>query len=89
MDKLGFAEKFVLSVGLSVAFLMFVGLLINEVYYAVGYKTPLSTYSLMISFSLIMFGLLYLTYKRNFDIVILNDSPIDYVNDLIRNMFKG
>jgi len=65
LDKLGFAEKFVLSVGLSVAFLMFVGLLINEVYYAFEYKTPLLTHSLMISFSLVMFGLLYCTYIRN------------------------
>ena len=56
-----------LSVGLSVAFLMLVGLFINEVYYAVGYKTPLSTYSLMISFSLIILLLCYLIYKRNVD----------------------
>ncbi|ODS37368.1 hypothetical protein BEH94_07785 [Candidatus Altiarchaeales archaeon WOR_SM1_SCG] len=67
LDKPGFAEKFVLSVGLSVAFLMFAGLLINEVCYAFGYKTPLSTYSLTISFSLIVFGLPYLAYKRNRD----------------------
>ncbi|MEK6922871.1 MAG: hypothetical protein AABX08_03670 [Nanoarchaeota archaeon] len=26
-------------------------------------------------------------YKRNFDIIILNDSPMDYVNDLIAGMF--
>jgi len=69
LEKLGFTEKFVLSVGLSVAFLMFVGLIINEVYYAIGYKTPLSTYSLMISFSTIMFLMIFLimyqAYKRN------------------------
>ena len=86
MDNLGFTEKFVLSVGLSVAFLMLAGLLTNEVYYAVGYKTPLSTYSLMISFSLIMFGLLYWTYRRdsskNFKI-----PEMDFKNEVEKLMF--
>ena len=67
LNKMGFIENFVLSVGLSVSFLMFGGLFMNEVYYAIGYKTPLSTYSLTISFTVAMFGLCYWAYKRNPD----------------------
>lgn len=71
LEKPGFTEKFVLSIGLSVAFLMFIGLIINQAYYALGYITPLSTYSLMISFSVIMFLMIFLimyqAYKRNND----------------------
>ena len=65
LDELKTIEKFVLSVGLGVAFLMFTGLFINNVYHAFGYKTPLSTYSLMISFSIILFLLIFFAYKRN------------------------
>jgi len=65
LDRLGFVGKFVLSVGLSVVFLMFAGLFINEVYFLVGYSTPLSPLSLMISFSVILFLLIFFSYKRN------------------------
>lgn len=65
LNEMEFLEKFVLSVGLSISFLMFAGLFINEVYYALGYKNPLATYSLMISFNVIMLGLCYWAYKRN------------------------
>ena len=65
LNKLGVTEKIVLAVGLSVAFLMFAGAFINNVYYALGYKTPLSSYSLTISFSIILLLLLFFAYKRN------------------------
>ena len=52
LDKLEFTEKFVLSVGLSVSFLMFFGLLINNLSLYMGYETPLATIPLLISFNI-------------------------------------
>ena len=65
LDRLGSVSKFVLYVGLSATFLMFAGLFINELYFLVGYSTPLSMLSLMISFSIILFLLIFFSYKRN------------------------
>jgi len=50
-DKLDMADKFVLSVGLSISFIMGVGILINTLYPRFGYETPLSLISLLISFT--------------------------------------
>ena len=65
LDKLGLAEKIVLTIGISIAFLMFVGVGINFAYFSLGYKTPLSVISLVLSFSAILAGLCILAYKRN------------------------
>lgn len=63
LHRLGLLEKIVLSIGLSVSFLIFGGLLINNLYY--GYHTPLSTVSLLISFSVMLIALLIVGYKTN------------------------
>ena len=52
LNKIGSTEKFVLSVGLSVSFLMFFGLLINNLSLYFGYETPLAAIPLLISFNL-------------------------------------
>jgi uncharacterized membrane protein len=52
LNKMGSTEKFVLSVGLSVSFLMFFGLLVNNLSLYFGYETPLATIPLLISFNL-------------------------------------
>lgn len=65
LNKLELTEKFVLSVGLSLFFSMFFGLLINWLYFELGYATPLSTNSLVISFSIILFILCIIAYKTN------------------------
>ena len=52
LDKLGYTEKFVMSVGLSVSFLMLFGLMINNLSLALGYETPLATIPLLISFNI-------------------------------------
>jgi len=57
LNKLGFTEKFVLSVGLSVSFLMLFGLLVNNMSLYFGYETPLTTIPLLISFNLAFIGL--------------------------------
>ena len=51
LNKIGSTEKVVLSVGLSISFLMFFGLLINNLSLNLGYETPLATIPLLISFN--------------------------------------
>ena len=69
LNKLKPAVIVVLSVGVSVAILMFFGLLINQVYFALGYETPLSTVSTVASFStlVIILGIIaFMTNKGTF-----------------------
>ena len=63
LDKIGLTEKFVLSVGLSVSFLMFFGLLINNLSLNLGYETPLATVPLLILFNLAFIVLAIIGYK--------------------------
>jgi len=65
LNRLGLVEKIVLSVGLSVAFSMFFGLALNSLLHAVGYAKPLSTASLLISFSTATIILAVIAYIRN------------------------
>jgi uncharacterized membrane protein len=53
LDKLENTEKFVLSVGLSISFLMLFGLLINYVLFYLGYEKPLSCTPLLIFIDLL------------------------------------
>jgi len=68
LNRLGLIEKIVLSVGLSVAFLMLFGLALNGSLLAIGYTKPLSTASLLISFSTATIILAVISYIRNKDI---------------------
>ena len=65
LNKIGSTEKLVLSVGLSVSFLMFFGLLLNNSLLSLGYETPLSTIPLLISFNLAFIVLAAIGYKVN------------------------
>ncbi|MCL0097958.1 DUF2206 domain-containing protein, partial [Dehalococcoidia bacterium] len=67
LNKIGLTEKFVLSVGLSISFLIFAGLFINTIFPFFGYDRPLTTNSLLISFSVIILILLVIAYLRNRD----------------------
>ena len=67
LNKLGFLEKFILVWGLSISFLMFFGLVLNNVSLAIGYLTPLSINSLLISFNIATFILAFIGYKMNKD----------------------
>ncbi len=67
LNRLRLTETIVLSAGLSLACLMFFGLLINWAYFGLGYATPLSTTSLVASFSLLVVILDIIGYQRNKD----------------------
>jgi len=70
LDRLPLTEKIILSVGLSISFLMFFGLILNSALFALGYPTPLSTTPLIISFSVILLVLGLIAYKRNGDLAL-------------------
>ena len=65
LNKIGSTEKFVLSVGLSISFLMFFGLLLNNLSLSFGYETPLSTIPLLISFNTAIIALAIIGYRLN------------------------
>jgi uncharacterized membrane protein len=65
LNNIALPEKFVLSLGLSVSFLMFAGLFINTALPFLGYDRPLSTNSVLISFSVIIVILAIIAYLRN------------------------
>lgn len=69
LNKLGFTEKFVLSIGLSISFLMFFGLLINNLSLSLGYETPLATIPLLILFNIAFIVLVIIGYKINKNVV--------------------
>ena len=67
LNKIGFLERFSLSLGLSISFLMFFGLFINTLYPTLGISKPLSTLSLIISVNIVLMILCILGYKMNRD----------------------
>jgi uncharacterized membrane protein len=58
-------DTILFSVGLSVAFLMFVGFVINELFLALGVPMPLSTIPLEITLSFLTLFLFYVGYRRD------------------------
>lgn len=74
---LGRLEIVLYSVGLSLAFLMFVGLSINALYPLIGIAKPLSTFSLTITLSILVLVLWALSYKRG--------TNISYADEAISN----
>ena len=63
--RIDFAKSVLLAVGLSIFLLMFGGLSINWIYPLFGYGTPLSTVSIVISFSVILVILSVVAYLRD------------------------
>jgi uncharacterized membrane protein len=63
LNKIDFLEKFILTWGLSISFLMFFGLIINSLSLSFGYETPLSTISLLISFNIALIISAIIGYK--------------------------
>ena len=65
LGRLSLVEKIVISAGLSISLVMFVGLLINTIYPLLGYNTPLNTNSVLVSFSVCTLILTIIAYLRN------------------------
>ena len=75
LNRIGTAEKFVLSVGLSISFLMFFGLLLNSLLFSLGYNTPLSTTAILISFNLAFVAFGIVSYR-------INKTPITFLQNV-------
>jgi len=65
LNNLGLTEKLVLTVGLSISFLMLAGLFINTVLPLLGYDQPLTIKPLMLSLGIILLILTIVAYFRN------------------------
>ena len=65
LNKMDFLEKFILSWGISISFLLFFGLLLNNLSLSLGYETPLSTIPLLIAFNLTFIVLAIAGYNTN------------------------
>ena len=63
--RLGTVETLLYSVGLSLTFNMFLGLLINTAYPFIGISNPLSTYPIVITWAIVLGILCFLAYKRD------------------------
>ena len=63
LDKIDFTEKIVLSVGLSISFLMFFGLLVNNLSLSLGYLTPFSTITILVALTLALITLAIIGQK--------------------------
>jgi len=65
LHNLGILKTLLYSLGLSIAFLMILGLFVNIVYYSVGMAHPLSTWPLIITIILVLSLLAFLSYIRD------------------------
>jgi uncharacterized membrane protein len=73
LNRLDFLKKFVLWIGLSITFLIFVGLILNSLYPLIA--EPLALNSVLLSFNIILLALAFLAYERN-----KNDFTINTIN---------
>jgi len=62
LNKIDFLEKFILIWGLSISFIIFFGLLINNLLFRFGYKTPLATIPILILFNIAFIILVVIGY---------------------------
>lgn len=65
LNRLTLVEKFVLSVGLSISFLMLAGLLFSFLYPLLGFNAPLSTTPLLISLTICNLALIIIVHVKN------------------------
>jgi len=83
LHKLGSTKTFLFSIGLSVAFIMLIGLLMNTIYPYIGIAKPLSTVPLIATLSIAMLVLCTLSYIRDKDF-----SKPDYI-DISRTLLTA
>jgi uncharacterized membrane protein len=62
LEKLILIENLVLTIGMSLSFIMLFGLIFNISLLSIGYKTPLSKSTLLIGFDLIYILLIIFKY---------------------------
>ena len=65
LNKIGSTEKFILVWGISISFLLFFGLLINNLLFGLDYEKPLATIPLLIAFNIAFIVLAIVGHKIN------------------------
>ena len=65
LKEISFLDTILFSVGLSIAFVMFMGLLVNELYVILGLSQPLSVIPLTVAISAFTLAIFFIDYKRN------------------------
>jgi uncharacterized membrane protein len=65
LKEISFLDTILFSVGLSIVSVMFVGLLVNELYLYLGLSQPLSTIPLMVAISVFTLTLFFFEYRRD------------------------
>lgn len=78
LENLDGLEKFLLSVGFSIAFLMIGGLLINEIGFALGISEPLSLLPLLIILNVFIFIGAFVVYLRSDDVTFLDTKNLSF-----------
>ena len=76
-------DKILLSIGLSISFLMFIGLIINELYPLFGITTPLSLFSLYGTIAIIQIILLLINFKSDYPD---NNYSLPTVNEILQTL---
>ncbi len=65
LKEISFLDSILFSVGLSIAFVMFMGLLVNELYLFLGFSQPLSTVPLTVAISVFTLAVFFVEYRRD------------------------
>jgi uncharacterized membrane protein len=65
LKEISVLDTILFSVGLSIAFLMFMGLIVNELYVILGYSQPLSTIPLTVAISAFTLTVFFIEYRRD------------------------
>lgn len=85
IDKLGTIDFILYSVGISLSFIMFVGMFINIAYPYIGILNPISIIPLLLTFNLITFLLHFLCFqeRNNFSINTFNVPNYSFCNQVL------
>jgi uncharacterized membrane protein len=65
LKETSFLDTILFSVGLSIVFLMLIGLIVNELYVILGYPQPMSTIPLMVAISAFTLSIFIIEYRRD------------------------
>ena len=65
LKEISFLDTILFSVALSIAFVMFMGLLVNELYLFLGFSQPLSTIPLTVAISAFTLTVFFIEYRRD------------------------
>ena len=66
-----FSEDILISIGISISSLLFIGMLINNLYLAFGHQDPLHKYPLIATLDMVLLGLIFINYYLDRAIILV------------------